>query len=78
MQESISIEKTVDRKTYMNNYMKEYRKLHIEKFTVRVKCDLCGCEYDKLNKTHHFRTRKHELNELRKQIESLKNNIQKI
>jgi len=72
--EDASMEKTIAQKTYMNNYMRKYRKSHIDKFKIRLKCDLCDCYYDKVNKTHHFKTRKHELNELKKQIEILKRN----
>ena len=61
-----------DRKAYMNKYMKEYRKKNKDKFSARSKCEICGTYYDKVNKFNHFNTKKHELNDLRQKIESMK------
>ena len=60
--------KTFDRQTYMNEYMREYRKQNIDKIAVKVKCNICDCYYKKNNKSHHLRSKKHELNDLRKKV----------
>jgi hypothetical protein len=51
---------------YMNEYMKEYRKTHDEK----IKCDVCGYQYSKINKSHHYKTNRHELADLRGKLKA--------
>ncbi|ARF10104.1 hypothetical protein Indivirus_15_4 [Indivirus ILV1] len=76
MEESVLIfTEPIDRRTYMNHYMKEYRKNNNERYTVKERCDICDCEINKSNKTHHIKTKKHKMNEMIIQMKELENSM---
>ena len=53
--------------------MKEYRKNNKKVWDPKkIKCDICDCEYTKSNKSHHYKSKKHELAELRKKLDDMK------
>jgi hypothetical protein len=56
---------TIDKKTYM----KEYRQKNINKLKERIHCDICDNFYQKYNKDHHFKTKKHVTTALIKNYE---------
>jgi hypothetical protein len=58
-----------DKKEYMNKYMREYRKKNNGRFTEIGKCEICNCNYKKINKSHHYKSKKHELNMLRQMVD---------
>jgi hypothetical protein len=45
-------------------YYLEYFEKNKDKLKEKIKCDVCGHEYMKYNKTSHLRTRKHKDGEL--------------
>lgn len=71
----VALEEQFDRKIYMNDYMKQYRKNNIEKYTAKEKCEICGCEYSKPNKAHHIKTKKHKMNELFIQMKDIEKSM---
>lgn len=40
-------------------YCKEYFEKNKDELKEKIKCDICGHEYMKYNKTNHLRTKKH-------------------
>lgn len=71
--------KTMDMKSYMNQYMKEYREMNRDKVNERIKCEICDQEYSKSNKSRHVKSKQHMIMVLNKRIDELeKININKI
>ncbi len=38
----------------------------------KIRCELCGVEYNKWNKSHHLNTDKHKNNEMKEELKRLK------
>lgn len=66
---------TNDRKEYMKAY---YEKRKVDYYTEVLECKLCGGQYRRSNKSHHYNSRRHkdlvEYNDMKKKLEALKNN----
>lgn len=56
----------------MKEYKKKYYQEHKEKYTKKIKCDICGNMYNLNSKSYHFKSKKH-LNalELKKKDEQI-------
>lgn len=65
------VNKTADMKRYTREYSQEYRKIH--KNDEKIKCEICGYYYAKINRSHHYKSNRHELAELRSKMNQVKN-----
>lgn len=66
------MEPRIKRTEEISKYQKQYREKHPEKFYSLRKCEDCGIEYKINCKTHHLRSKNHELNVLKNQLKKLK------
>lgn len=58
------MEKKETKAELKRQYYLEYFEKNKDKLKGKVKCDICGHEYMKYNKTNHLRTQKHKDGEL--------------
>lgn len=54
----------------MTEYRKDYRHKNPEKFTTKVKCDVCSGKYQLCSKNQHFKTQLHIVGSIVKQYEA--------
>lgn len=50
------------RKEYLKNYQKGYQQKYLN---VKFTCEDCNKEYAMYNKTHHYKSRKHIINQFK-------------
>ena len=59
-----------------SQYLKDYHQKNIDRLEEKFICDICGGKYKYMNKTNHFKTKKHQnillIQKLKKENETIK------
>jgi hypothetical protein len=61
--------KKYDKKKYNENYKKK------KDLNEKMNCEICGGSYTFINKAHHTKTQKHQIAELKKQNNEIKEKL---
>ena len=76
--DEISNNLMVDKEKISNTYYQNNREQIIKYKCQKSKCTVCNIEYTVGNKTNHFRSKRHEMNELKLKLNSFEKKLANI